>query len=291
MDKLNVVTHDGKFHSDEVFAMAVLALVYGFDNLDIIRTRDHGVCEQASICIDVGRVYDPEKGRFDHHQGLDKYHTNGHPYASFGMVWERYAERIVSDKSIADYFDNAFVSIIDAFDNGINVSGHSLMGVVQTISDFNPPWNVVTPVLEDTAFMEAVKLAMRIIENRLASIDAGIAGKQIVAQGEIKCDGKVMVLPTYAPWITEVTRNDAYNDLEFVIFPARYGDQYMIQAVPMNVEARINRTDFPEEWCGLIDADLAAVSGINDAVFCHRGGFIAGARTLDGALKMACNAM
>jgi uncharacterized UPF0160 family protein len=34
-------------------------------------------------------------------------------------------------------------------------------------------------------------------------------------------------------------------------------------------------------------AELAAVCGVQDAVFCHNGRFIAGAGSLQGALRMA----
>jgi len=43
----------------------------------------------------------------------------------------------------------------------------------------------------------------------------------------------------------------------------------------------------PAEWAGLRDAELARVTGVADAVFCHRNRFMAVARTKEGAVALA----
>jgi uncharacterized UPF0160 family protein len=45
--------------------------------------------------------------------------------------------------------------------------------------------------------------------------------------------------------------------------------------------------DLPERWAGLRDAELAAVSGVTDSVFCHSNLFIGGARSFGGAVQLA----
>ena len=59
-------THDGRFHADEIFALAVLNLI--FPDLEIVRSRDENVYKNADIIVDVGHVYDPDNLIFDHHQ-------------------------------------------------------------------------------------------------------------------------------------------------------------------------------------------------------------------------------
>jgi hypothetical protein len=44
-------------------------------------------------------------------------------------------------------------------------------------------------------------------------------------------------------------------------------------------------------WAGLRGADLARVSGVDDAVFCHNARFIGGAQSLKGAMQMAALAV
>ena len=78
-------THNGRFHADEIFALAVLYLI--FPDLEIVRSRDENVYKKADIIVDVGNVYDPEKLIFDHHQrSFILKRKSGIPYASFGLI-------------------------------------------------------------------------------------------------------------------------------------------------------------------------------------------------------------
>ena len=42
-----------------------------------------------------------------------------------------------------------------------------------------------------------------------------------------------------------------------------------------------------EEWCGIRDEPLSALSGIKGCIFVHASGFIGGNETREGALNMA----
>ena len=61
MSDLTVVTHNGNFHADDVFSIAVLKHLYPSFNL--VRTRDKALMDSADIVIDVGGQYDPDAGR------------------------------------------------------------------------------------------------------------------------------------------------------------------------------------------------------------------------------------
>src|SRR3990167_8310800 len=83
-----VVTHSGNFHTDEVFACAVLSLLND-GNIEVIRSRDSEVWATGDYVVDVGGEYNSERGRFDHHQeGGAGVRPNGIPYSSFGLVWK-----------------------------------------------------------------------------------------------------------------------------------------------------------------------------------------------------------
>ena len=60
-----VATHNGTFHADEVTAYGILRFC---TPTQLIRTRNKSKIVEADIVIDVGGVYAPNKGRFDHHQ-------------------------------------------------------------------------------------------------------------------------------------------------------------------------------------------------------------------------------
>jgi uncharacterized UPF0160 family protein len=47
------------------------------------------------------------------------------------------------------------------------------------------------------------------------------------------------------------------------------------------------KKSFPEEWGGLEKDKLSEISNVSDATFCHRGLFLAGATTKEGAIRLA----
>jgi len=117
MYKTRIITHNGKFHTDEVFAVATLKLVLK-DEVEIIRTRDEEIIKTGDYVVDVGFIYDEEKNLFDHHQvGGAGERANGVPYASFGLVWKKFCRKLSNDDEVADIFDKRIVQFIDATDN------------------------------------------------------------------------------------------------------------------------------------------------------------------------------
>jgi len=107
-----------------------------------------------------------------------------------------------------------------------------------------------------------------------------------VRGAEVLEDGRLLFLKNGAlPWTT-VVRKEMPKVL-FVISHSIAEQRYMIHAVPLNAESFDARADLPAAWAGLRDADLALVTGVPDATFCHNGRFIAAARTYDGIRELA----
>ncbi len=65
---MKIVTHNGPFHADEVFAIAALSIFFADQDVSIIRSRDPAIIAIGNIIVDVGMEYDGER-LFDHHQG------------------------------------------------------------------------------------------------------------------------------------------------------------------------------------------------------------------------------
>jgi uncharacterized UPF0160 family protein len=87
------------------------------------------------------------------------------------------------------------------------------------------------------------------------------------------------------PW-TAVVRKEMPKVM-FVISHSIAEQRYMIHTVPVSAESFDARADLPEPWAGLRDAQLAAVTGVPDAGFCHNGRFIAAAKSYEGIRTMA----
>ena len=126
-----IVTHDSGFHSDDVFAVATVLLVLekkGEEGI-IVRSRDEDVISKADFVVDVGRIYNEENEKFDHHQiGGAGVRENSIPYASFGLVWKKYGEVLCGDSDVQKIMDKSLVQFIDALDNGINLFENKLKG-------------------------------------------------------------------------------------------------------------------------------------------------------------------
>jgi len=283
MSNLTVVTHNGIFHADDVFSIAALKQV--FPSFQLVRTRDSDIIGQADIVVDVGGQYDSDKGRFDHHQrdGAGE-RENGVPYSSFGLIWKKYGLQICdSQQDVADAVDAGLVSTIDAIDCG-HVEGLAEgISLSQTISMFNPTWEEDDDI--DKCFDEAVTFASRILERFVASAIGGVKAKEIVAKAIEKAqDPRVIVLDKFTPW--KRTVHALSKDALFMVYPSQTG-QWRIQTVPVEPGSFENKKSLPASWGGLSENELRDLTGIDDAMFCHNGLFIAGAESFESVMEMA----
>jgi uncharacterized UPF0160 family protein len=283
MNDKTIVTHNGNFHADDVFSVAALKSI--FSSFTLIRTRDLEIIAKADIVIDVGGEYDPENGRFDHHQrGGAGERDNGIPYSSLGLIWQKYGVEICNgNQDVANALDAGLVSTIDAIDCGHVKGVPEGISLSQTISMFNPTWQEDSHF--DTCFDEAVDFASRVLTRFIAAANGGISAKSIVATAiENAQDPRVIVLEKYTPWKRTV---HALSDKAlYMIYPSQTG-QWRIQTVPVEPGSFEDRRPLPKEWAGLSDKALQDVTGIDDAIFCHNGLFIAGAESFESTMKMA----
>ena len=283
MNDKTIVTHDGNFHADDVFSIAALTCI--FPTFNLIRTRNKEIINAADIVLDVGGEYDPEKGRFDHHQrGGGGEREDGIPYSSFGLIWKKYGLEICQgNQDVADSVDTGLVSVIDAIDCGYVKGVATGISLSHTISMFNPTWQEEGDF--DACFNEAVKFASQVLARFIASVNGGISAKVIVAKAiEDAEDPRVIVLEKYTPW--KRTVHSLSQQALYVIYPSQTG-QWRIQTVPVELGSFEDRKSLPKLWAGLNGKELQEVSGIDDAMFCHNGLFIAGSESFSSTMKMA----
>lgn len=291
MNDKTIATHNGNFHADDVFSIAALKNI--FPSFKLIRTRDLELIAKADIVIDVGGEYDPDAGRFDHHQrGGAGERENGIPYSSFGLIWQKYGLEICQgDQKVANALDAGLVSTIDAIDcgyvEGIAAGITKGISLSQTIGMFNPTWQEDSHF--DACFDEAVDFASRVLTRFIASANGGISAKAIVAKAIDNAeDPRVIVLEKYTPW--KRTVQALSEEALYMIYPSQSGE-WRIQTVPVELGSFENRKSLPKQWAGLSDNALKEVTGIDDAMFCHNGLFIAGAESFESTMKMATMAL
>lgn len=279
-------THHGKFHADEVFAIAILRQLD--DDTKIIRSRDPHVLSRCDIVVDVNR------SRYDHHSTDKEYRENGVPFASAGLVWRDFGEEVVARygaqaaqlTDIVKSIDERVIQAIDAIDNGMDLERDArIKGISELIGTFNPPWD--SDADEDTQFAKAVEFAMQILSNYIRSEISRFGGVQIVRDAYVsRTNQQLLVLSQYCPWTDTLLEIDETGQVLFVVFPDRTG-QYRLQVVPKAFGTFEARKPLPETWAGLEGAELSSIVGRDDVVFCHPARFIAGAKSLDTILHMA----
>jgi uncharacterized UPF0160 family protein len=307
-----IVTHGGKFHADDAWAVAVLLVL--FPACEIIRTRDAAVIEASAFAIDVGGIWDPPSGRFDHHQkGFSVARSTGVPYASAGLVWREYGARCVSTlaaehaghhlpeekaREIAYAIDADIVQYLDLSDVGAAKNAPGGYGLSAVISGFNPNWldeqrlgyGDAADAYRLSQFRCAMALLTDVLINAVKYRVGALLAVEQIRQSEVLEGGKVLFLKNSAlPW-AQVVRKEMPKIL-FIISHNLAEQRYMLHTVPMTAESFKARADLPEAWAGLRDAELAAVTGVPDASFCHNGRFIAAVKSYAGARAMASLAL
>jgi len=287
MTDKTIATHNGNFHADDVFSIA--AFKHIFPSFKLVRTRDLTVIAKADIVVDVGGEYDEETDRFDHHQrGGAGERENGIPYSSFGLIWKKYGVEICQgNQDVANAVDAGLVSSIDAIDCGHVEGIYKGISLSQTIGMFNPTWQEDSHF--DSCFDDAVDFASRVLTRFIASAKGGISAKEIVAKAiDDAEDPRVVVLEKYTPW--KRTVHSLSKEALYVVYPSQTG-QWRVQTVPVELGSFEDRKSLPKKWAGLSDDELKEVTGIEDAMFCHNGLFIAGAESFESTMKMATIAL
>lgn len=283
MADITVATHNGNFHADDVFSIAALKVI--FPIFTLIRTRDEEKINAADMVIDVGGIHDADKGRFDHHQrGGAGARDNGIPYSSFGLIWQKYGLDICQgNQEVANAVDDGLVSTIDAIDCGYVDGVATGISLSQTISMFNPTWQEESDF--DTCFDEAVDFASRILSRFIASASGGLNAKEIVAKAiENAEDSRLIILEQYTPW--KKTVHSLSNEALYMVYPSHSG-KWIIQTVPVEPGSFEDRKSLPVSWAGLSGEEFQAITGLEDAMFCHNGRFIAGSESFQSIMKMA----
>lgn len=309
---MHIVTHSGKFHADDVWAVATLAIL--FPEYELIRTRDPERIAAADFAVDVGGIWDPPTGRFDHHQkGFAGARASGVAYASAGLVWREFGARCVAwlarrdldetlepdqARQIAYAIDADIVQYLDMADNGAARHAPGGYGLSAVITGYNPNWleeqQAGNPAAAEALRLERFRHAMgfmqEVIANQVRYRVGSLRALEQVRAGELHENGRVLVLKNASlPW-SGVVRNEMPRVL-LVIGYSISEDRYMLNTVPANPETFEARIDLPAAWAGLRGAELAAVTGVADAVFCHNKRFIAAALSFEGALALARQAL
>ena len=271
-NSIQVVTHDGIFHADELLACAALSIAYGRDSVVIIRSRDSKVLEVATQTkdvwvIDVGNSYDPSMLNFDHHmRDFDVTNSFGNKLSSFGMIVEELLRR--------DFFTEVkesllkFSNKVDMLDNGVKKTEDLIfLSVLNSYSD--------NEVINFYAALEVAMTYLRSLINQWG--EEVTINERLEKAIQIRCNG-IVASEEYIP-VDE--RLNALEDVRLVVYKSKAG-VFNIQSVNVGETKDFSvRCPTPEAWRGLRDNELIRASGGLPLTFCHVGGFLTVTNTDD----------
>lgn len=289
-NKKTIVTHSGRFHADDAFAVSAIRMLPDFRCAKLIRTRDVSLFDKGDIVVDVGGTYDATRNHFDHHQtGGAGVRQNGIPYCGFGLFWKHYGEKICGSAEVAQIVDERLVQVVDATDNGMIVSKSTIKGYEEytldnMIQSFRASWQE-KGTNEDKAFDEASSIAGKILAREIV-----FAKGKFLAKGKIESiyqntiDKRLIIMDEYMPF-GDVLRK--YPEPLFVVFPHSVVGTWGAKAIEIEGLKYNYRRTFPKAWAGKRDNEMAKISGVDDAIFCHNNLFLAAAKSKEGAIKLA----
>lgn len=250
---MNIITHNGIFHADEVVAVALLK--YHLEGVgEVIRTRDHELIRMASktsYIIDVGGVYDNNNYMFDHHQDASL-------PCSAVLVWKWLKRgfyhgpklnQFIDALSLADCGDKEFFKWAETIPEGVRTFVHLVSGFNRDPKDEQ---------LQLAQFHKAVDFAMMVIKNEVYSSNEFELAKKEFNNSKRFIENGALVLEKFSHIWRELC------DATYAIMPNPQGWQVL------------TRDSFTNP---LPDTDS------EDLIFLHKGRFIAIFKTQEAAIS------
>lgn len=275
---MKLVTHDGTFHADEIFAIALIKK-FITSNVEIERTRDKFLLEsylkdRNVFVLDVGKNYQEQEHNFDHHQKwFNIKWKDGNPLSTCGLVWKYLKKKGYLKKysdEILENIENKVIKRIDLHDNKLKK-----FNISHLISSYYREED-----LNNEGFFKAISFAQDHLDNVIYHELNSLKKMPIHLKDLEKYDGgnifkSSFSIKNYKILNSIMEKTDAkvicYND----------GDKWCAKSI---CDGKFLA---PSEWRGLADEELVSITGFKGATFVHKSGFLCVAKNEKTILKMA----
>jgi uncharacterized UPF0160 family protein len=276
-EPVKLVTHKGRFHSDDVAATAILK--YFFNEIgvetEVIRTftpKEDGYTDSTPNCI----VYDIGLGQYDHHQvGKDEQHvyridTNKdgetiiRKYAAVGLIWKEIGQEWLGE--YADTIYNQIIKYIDDSDNGFNFNPLSNLIRYQNTDKVNATEQDI-----NYCFEEVVEILYKLISNTIRHFKYMKACEEDLEELS-KDNAPYLLSDQFLPGADKVCR--AHN-IPFYIYPNDRGG-WCFKTINCNEDDnKAHLVDIPDE-----------VRSWEGVTFLHPSCFLGSAITQERAIEI-----
>jgi uncharacterized UPF0160 family protein len=315
-DKITVITHDGKFHVDEIMACAILSLI---SDIDIIRSRNDAkdfvknietnietISNQQVILVDVGGLYIKDHA-YDHHMKNFYEQRDGVKYSSAGLIWNDFGEKVVLKltnsssylSEVVKSIDEMIIQGIDAVDNGQTTElGWNMDKHIPTLASIvsaTIPFDITSDKDElNSNFKVCVEFCSKVLKNLITKINHNLnieykflenLSKSIINDNTLIVDDHKFVGFNWGYFCKKYQIETAH--IKLCVFSSGK-NEWRVQTLPEDYKVPFSmKCPAPEEWRGLSGIELQNKCCIDDAVFVHAGGFIGGTTTQDSAIQLA----
>lgn len=293
VSEANLITHNGKFHPDDVFSTMFLSKM--IDNPILYRASVKDVPENHNAIM-----YDIGFGKFDHHGASARYRNNSNiKYCSFGLLWEEYGHKYLQsinaedENKLFEVIEEKLIKQIDGIDNGLFPkieAEYKLLDLDQIIDLFNLSWEEKGD--NSINFLAAVNMAETIFDNLIKREKANIKASKLVSEHINEVKDNILILPKFMPYQEAIFTSDnpKSKEIKVVILPSNRGG-YDIKPITINKDSKELLVNFPVSYRGMHDKELIEITGIPTARFVHASGFLASTENLNDAIELAKRAI
>lgn len=274
----SVGIHDGMFHADEVTACALLLLFDCIDRGQIYRTRDPLILDSCEYVCDVGGIYDSDRKCFDHHQV-----SYQGPLSSAGMILSYLKQQQILSDEEYQFFQSSIIRGVDDHDNGRSMQQIGVCTFSHVIANFAPAEYRSSPEELQRLFYEAVDFTLGHLRRLHLRFLYNQSCRQIVAQ-QMEHQEVFLIFDESIPWLESFFfLGGKHHPAKFVIMPSQ--NHWKLRGIPPDLDHRMQvRMPMPQMWAGLLGKELQEITGLQGAVFCHKGRFISVWETKEDAL-------
>lgn len=329
-NNVTIGTHDGIFHCDEILACFMLQQLPKYQNAEIIRTRDDNLLKQCDIVVDVGGIFDKSTNRFDHHQKTfnetlstlrPEFGNNWKVrLSSAGLIYTYFGEDVIrqvlkttkgvepTNECLQRVYTKVYeylIQEIDGIDNGVpQFDGEPLYRITTNLSsrvgNFNREWNSTADYNDKKQFERAKQLVGEEFVDKVVYYATtwwparAIVDEAIKKRFDVHESGEIIELTEFCPWKQHLYDLEKVHNIESIIkycISENKADDFRVICVPVTANSFVCRKFLPASWRGTRDTELQENSQVKDANFCHATGFIGGAKSREGILKMAIKAV
>ena len=269
---LSVAIHDGCFHSDDIFCVALLRRLStecGF-KLELYRTREPQILANVDMRVDVGGCYSERSWDFDHHQKDDSLmQPEGIKHASIGLL-----SKWCMTPLFYQMFKEKYLLGLEHQDNtGKTHPKYSSIGFF--VQPMLPAHKEELDINE--AFEQTVEIA-EIILNRCFKVVEGLMKAEEEFPSMIEesiADGKILVLKNRVSFMPQL-----HPELAFTIIKVDKGYSFVgVNDHYLKPHLRGLKAEQIEQACGYT------------GLFTHPSGFTGTMHTLQGAKEICVQSL